>query len=154
MAISAVLGVLVISSTTVALSVAVAMWIAPLTTAMSNVQSVKLNGAWVCRNDEESFTIFVGIKNDGGTPVTIMDVLINKVPFKETDGSTQITVVSDKGSCLLNPDVPKTYLALGPGCKGQMRVQLPDGAFAAGQVVTLEIETLSGIQYLTTMNLL
>jgi len=154
MGISPVLGVLVISSTTVALSVAVAMWIAPLTTAMSTIQSVKLNGAWVCKNSQESFTIFVGIKNDGGTSVTIMDVLINKVPFRDTDGSTQVTVVSDKGNCLLNPDDPKTYLTLGPGCKGQIRVQLPDGAFTAGQVVTLEIETLSGIEYLTTMNLL
>lgn len=144
-------GVLAVSSITAALSLLVAIWVAPFTAAMTTFEAVRLGGVWVCRNGPESFTLFVGIKNEGGATATIQNILLDGVPFKESRGETKVVVVSNGGERLLNPDDSQTYLTLGPDARGQILVELPEGMFSLAQTVTLEIETLTGVQYLATV---
>jgi len=139
------LGVLVVSSITAALSLFATMWVAPLTAAMTTFEAVRLGGVWVCSTGPESFSLFVGVKNEGEATATIQNLLLNGVPLNEPRGATQVVVVNTGGERPLNPDDPQTYLTLGPGEKGQILVELPEGVFTLAQTVTVEIKTLSGV---------
>ena len=145
------LGVLVVSSITAALSLFATLWVAPLTAAMTTFEAVRLGGVWVCRTGPESFSLFVGVKNEGEATATIQNILLDGVPLNEARGATQVVVVNTGGERLLNPDDSQTYLTLGPGEKGHILVELPEGVFSLAQTVTVEIETLSGVQYLATV---
>jgi len=145
------MGVLVVSSITAALSLSATMWVAPLTAAMTTFEAVRLSGVWVCRTGPESFSLFIGVKNEGEATATIQNLLLNGVPLNEARGATQVVVVNNGVERPLNPDDPQTYLTLGPGARGQIVVELPEGVFTLAQTVTLEIETLSGAAYLATV---
>jgi len=128
-AISPVIATVIIVSVAIAIAVAVAFWMTGITGIFTRYEKLEIVSAYATAKTGGGYTVTVKVRNTGTTTVTIDDVFINGIPYKDVSGAS-VTL----------PD------ALSPGDEGQVTVELPN-TFKAGQIVEIKIHTAAGNEY-------
>lgn len=127
--ISPVITAVIITVVGIAIAIAIMLWVTGLVGSFASYEKIEA-GLQGCRLEEDSFKITTRLKNTGGSPAQISNVLVNNVPLEDIEGAF-LSWTSEKGESGNGTPIP-----LRTGVNVDVDLTLPSGASCGGGILT------------------
>ncbi|MDW8033915.1 MAG: hypothetical protein RMI79_03120 [Nitrososphaerota archaeon] len=137
---------MILTAIGIVIAIAVMLWVTGLVGSFVNYEKVEasLQGSQL---EEKFFRIRTILKNNGGSSVQVVSVLVNNVPFNDIQGAA-LSWASETGESGTDTPVP-----LRTGVNVYVDLKFPYGAYCGGGVlvsgvtISLSFRSSSGIDY-------
>ncbi|ACL10590.1 hypothetical protein DKAM_0264 [Desulfurococcus amylolyticus 1221n] len=140
-AISPVIATVIIVAVTIAIAIAVALWMTGLVGSFTGTENLQIVSAYATKNDNNTWTIYLQVKNVGTVDVTIDNIFINGVPVSDLHEYVQnITASSGNVQDMSNINIP---IRTGEAVNININVQ----KYVAGQMLEIKLHSAAGKEY-------